>query len=69
MKRVYTNPAYPIENNSRAFSEPLILSASLNCEQLYEAKTAVDILEIYFYNNKKESENIVNLIEESEKNK
>lgn len=66
MKRTYTNPAYPIENNSRTFSEPLILSGSLNYKQLDETKTVTDILEIYFYNNKEKSENI---IKEIKKNK
>ncbi len=66
MKRRYTNPAHPIENNSRTFSEPLILSGSLNYKQLDETKTATDILEIYFYNNKEQSENT---IEEIKKNK
>lgn len=66
MKRIYTNPAYPIENNSRIFSEPLILSGSSNYKQLDETKTVTDILEIYFYNNKEKSENA---IKEIKKNK
>lgn len=58
MKRTYTNPAYPLENNLRTFSEPLILSGSLNYKQLDETKIVTDIFVIYFYTNKK-TENII----------
>ena len=51
MKTLYINPAYPIESNSRIFSEPLKMSSDINFHQLDETKTVTDILEIYFYNN------------------